>query len=130
MHDPSLSHSLSLLGCFCDSHKAYPVWSLRALRAVNDRIAYKDIVIVSSAVSSDARLYERDGREFLLPPVANAFNGRLSVLVDKDGEMWIADETALVSLDGSTKLRRLPSNIYFWFAWFAFHPETDVYEVP
>ena len=96
MHDPSLSHSLPLLGCFCDSHKAYPVWSLRALRAVNDRIADKDIVIVSSAVSSDARVYERDGREFLLPPVANAFNGRPSVLVDKDGETWMADETALL----------------------------------
>lgn len=32
-------------------------------------------------------------------------------------------------LDGSNKLRQLPTNIYFWFAWFAFHPETDVYEV-
>ena len=27
-------------------------------------------------------------------------------------------------------LRRLLSNIYFWFAWFAFHPETDLYDLP
>ena len=113
-----------------DIHKAYPVSTLRDLRVVNDRVADRDVVIVSSAVSSDARVYERDGQEFLLPPNATAFEARPPVLVDKEGETWSAGEAALVSADGSTTLRRLPSNIYFWFAWFAFHPETDVYDVP
>jgi hypothetical protein len=48
-------------------------------------------------------------------------------MVDESGETWTAGESALVSEDGSTKLRRLSSNIYFWYAWFAFHPETDLY---
>ena len=48
-------------------------------------------------------------------------------MVDESGETWTAGESALVSEDGSTTLRRLSSNIYFWYAWFAFHPETDLY---
>ena len=113
-----------------DSHKAYPVSSLRTLRVVNDRIADRDVVIVSSAVSSDARVYERDGQEFFPPPKATSFDGRPPVLINNEGETWTADEAALTSPDGSTELRRLPSNIYFWFAWFAFHPETDLYGAP
>jgi hypothetical protein len=48
-------------------------------------------------------------------------------MVDESGETWTAGESALVSEDGSKTLRRLSSNIYFWYAWFAFHPETDLY---
>ena len=113
-----------------DGHKAYPVSSLRALRVINDSVADRDVVIISSAVSSDARVYERNGQEFNQPRSTNAFDGRPSILVDDEGRTWTADEAALVPEDGSIKLRRLPSNIHFWFAWFAFHPETEVYDSP
>lgn len=108
-----------------DSHKAYPVSTLRALRVVNDRVAGRDVVIVSSAISSDFRVYERDGQDFQLP--LGPFDGRPGVMVDENGETWTAGESAPVSEDSSTTLRRLSSNIYFWFAWFAFRPETDLY---
>ena len=111
-----------------DNHKAYPVSSLRALRVVNDRVGDLDIVIVSSSISSDIRVYERIGQEFHLPSTATSFDGRPSIIIDQNGDIWTAAETALVSENGSATLRRLPSNIYFWFAWFAFHPETVLYE--
>ena len=112
-------------GSISDSHKAYPGSTLRALRVINDRVAGRDVVIVSSAISSDIRVYERDGQEFQRP--SGAFDGRPAAIVDESGETWTAGESALVSEDGSTTLRRLSSNIYFWYAWFAFHPETDPY---
>ena len=82
-------------------------------------------MIVSSAISSDIRVYERDDQEFQRP--SGAFDGRPAAIVDESGETCTAGESALVSEDGTTTLRRLSSNIYFWYAWFAFHPETDLY---
>ncbi len=71
-----------------DSHKAYPVSTLRALRVVNDRVAGRDVVIVSSTTSSDFRVYERDGQDFQLP--LGPFDGRPGVMVDENGETWTA----------------------------------------
>ena len=73
-------------------------------------------MIVSSAISSDFRVYERDAQELQLP--VGSFDGRLAAKVYESGETWTAGESALVSEDGSTTLRRLSSNIYFWYAWF------------
>ena len=120
--DGRLGTKAGVLGVsISDSHKAYPVSTLRALRVVNDRVAGRDVVIVSSAISSDIRVCERGGQECQLP--SGASDNRPAALVDQDGETWTASETALVSEDGSTTLRRLSSNIYFWFA---FHPDTEV----
>jgi len=124
--DSRLGTKAGVLGVsISDSHIAYTVSTLRALRVVNDRVAGRDVVIVSSAISSDIRVYERDAQEFQLP--SGSFDGRPAAMVDESGETWTAGESALVSEDGSTTLRRLSSNIYFWYAWFAFHPETDLY---
>ena len=108
-----------------DSHIAYTVSTLRALRVVNDRVVGRDVVIVSSAIRSGIRVYEHDAQELQLP--SGSFDGRPAAKVYESGETWTAGESALVSEDGSTTLRRLSSNIYFWYAWFAFHPETDLY---
>ena len=32
----------------------------------------------------------------------------------------------VIKIDGS----EIPTTTAFWFAWYAFHPETEVYEVP
>ncbi|MFP6566997.1 MAG: hypothetical protein VB961_06880, partial [Dehalococcoidia bacterium] len=64
-------------------------------------------MIVSSAISSDIRVYERDGQEFQLP--SRSFDGRPAAMVDESGETWTAGESALVSEDGSTTLLRLSS---------------------
>jgi hypothetical protein len=83
--------------------KRNPVSTLRALRVVNDRVAGRNVVIVSSAISSDIRVYERDGQEFQLP--SGSFGGRPAAIVDESGKTWTAGESALVSEDGSTTLR-------------------------
>ena len=104
--DSRLGTKAGVLGVsISDSHIAYTVSTLRALRVVNDRVAGRDVVIVSSAISSDIRVYERDAQEFQLP--SGSFDGRPAAMVDESGETWTAGESALVSEDGSTTLRRL-----------------------
>ena len=55
-----------------DSHKAYPVATLRELRVLNDTVSDRNIVIISSGSSSGSsskvRVYDSGGNEFSLPP--------------------------------------------------------------
>ena len=110
-----------------EEQKAYPVHVLREERLVNDVVGGTEVVIVASSNSSAARVYEASGREFAVPE-AGAPVGLPTSIVDGDGAAWQVTEEALVSADGSARLERLYSQISFWFGWFAFHPETLLYE--
>jgi hypothetical protein len=112
-----------------DSHKAYPVATLRGLNLVNDRVGEQNIVIVASGSSSSIRIYESADYSFSLPPDAGEVHGIPSTLIDQDGNEWAVSEDALTSGDTELpELRRLPSFISFWFGWFAFHPDTALFE--
>ena len=50
-------------------------------------------------------------------------------IVDESGTVWEVTEDALVSTADSTQtLPRIPTHMSFWFGWFAFYPDTLVYE--
>ena len=50
-------------------------------------------------------------------------------LVDKNGHVWDVTEEALVNTsDSSQTLPRIPTHSSFWFGWYAFYPETELYE--
>ena len=111
-----------------DVAKAYPVEVIREERLINDLIGGSEVVIVASSNSSAARVYERSGREFSLPDSVAPVGLPVS-LVDSAGVEWRVTEDALVSsADPSETLRRVYSQISFWFGWFAFHPETLLYD--
>ena len=115
---------------FGDVHKAYPVEMLQQERLVNDVVGGTELVIIASATSSGATVYARQGREFRLPESDTASHGLPMSLVDSDDVEWRVTEEALVSTaDSSLRLPRLPSQISFWFGWFAFHPDTLLFEV-
>lgn len=106
--------------------KAYPASALRELRVVNDAAGGVDIVILSSALSSDARVYERGGRAFALlagddsPAVPR-------VLADADGAEWDVRADSIRKRGGGETLARVPSLIHFWFGWRAFHPDAPLF---
>ena len=53
-------------------------------------------------------------------PVTDQLNGSIvKVIFDKDSQ------TAVIQ---DSKGKELPSVVGFWFAWFAFHPETKVFK--
>jgi hypothetical protein len=106
--------------------KAYPVSTLRAMRVVNDRVGDEEVVIVASAGSSNARVYQRQGQRFGLLPGEMA-QGLPAAVIDGDGNRWTVTDDGLTD-DSGVVLRRISANISFWFAWFAFHPETELFE--
>ena len=110
-----------------DVHKAYPTGVLQRERVVNDELGGTEVVIVASASSASARAYLRKGRVFRLPE-AEAPGTLATSLVDSNGVTWRVTEEALVNTsDLLTTLPRLRSHISFWFGWYAFHPDTQVY---
>jgi hypothetical protein len=51
-----------------------------------------------------------------------------TTLVDSNGVTWQVTEAYLVPTSGpSQKLERVASHMSFWFGWFQFHPDTEVY---
>ena len=109
--------------------KAYPVAALRELRLVNDVVGGVEIAILSSALSSDARVFERGDSEFALADAAADSPAVPSAIIDQDGAEWDVRDDGLHKRGGGGEiLPRVPSLIYFWFGWRTFHPDTLVWE--
>ena len=115
-----------------DSYKAYSSAALRAHRIVNDVVGGEAIVVLGSAVSEGARAYYRGGRSFkLVPNDGGVHLGVPSVIADADGGTWQVTEGFLVNTaDESEQLPRIPTHMSFWFGWFQFHPDTELYTGP
>ncbi len=110
------------------SHKAYPLSLLRERRVVNDVVGGLPVVIAASPNSSAARVYARGDRSFEPDSREGTLPAAPSRLVDRSGAVWQIEEDALTSsADPAEELPRVPASVSFWFAWLAFHPDTEVY---
>ena len=114
------------------SYKAYYSIALQRSRIVNDVVGGEEILVLGSATSQGARAYYRGGRSFRLAPSDG--NGQLgipSTIEDTDGGTWQVTEEFLVNMaDESERLARIPTHMSFWFGWFQFHPDTELYAGP
>ena len=111
-----------------DSAKAYRVVDLQQVRLINDTLGDLNVVVVASPDSRAGRIYERGDTLFSLP-ASNQPDATPSVLVDENGVEWQTTETGLVNqADPSEVLPRVPSLTSFWFGWFQYHPDTEVYQ--
>ena len=115
-----------------DSYKAYSSAALQRSRIVNDVVGGEEIVVLGSATNQGARAYYRGGRSFRLAPSDG--DGQLgipSTIADTDGGTWQVTEEFLVNMaDESKRLARIPTHMSFWFGWFQFHPDTELYTGP
>ena len=105
------------------SAKAYPLELLFAERVVNDRVGALPVVLVAEPQSRSVRAYLRGGRELAEGPSADR-------LVDPaDGLLYRVEEEALVpAAAGVSRLPRYAGHHAYWFGWYAFFPETALYE--
>ena len=111
-----------------DSAKAYSVVDLQQARLINDTLGDLNVVVVASPDSRAGRIYERGDTVFSLP-ASDQPEATPSVLVDENGVEWQTTETGLVNqADPSEVLPRIPSLTSFWFGWFQYHPDTEVYQ--
>jgi hypothetical protein len=101
--------------------KAYPLDALLASDAVNDRVGGVPLVLVPDASGGAVRVFERGERSFHLDA-----QGRL---VDESGNVWQVAESQLLPGPGAAAepLPRIPGHVAYWFGWFAFYPNTEVF---
>ena len=89
---------------------------------VNDRVGATPVVVVGHGATRTVRAYERGNLDFR--------SGRDpdTLVAEATGEVWRVDEEALVAPSGDRRLARVAGHLAYWFGWFAFHPETPVYQ--
>ena len=105
--------------------KAYPLEVLRKTTVVNDELGGQSLVVVTTGWLG-SRAYERGDRTFLLE---EGDDTETPVLTDSNGVLWRVEEDALVAVDDpSSRLPRIPTHNAYWFGWYSFYPETEVYE--
>ena len=105
--------------------RAYPLEALRKRQVVNDDLGGVALVVVTTG-RLGSRAYERGERAFILE---EGVESDTTLLTDSDGRLWRAEEEALVSVDDpSLRLERIPSHNAYWFGWYSFYPDTDLYD--
>ena len=130
--DDRLLPKAQLLGLrFNGVSKAYPLDVLIEEKVVNDSVGGQDLVVVTTDQGGGARVYDRGTHRFRLvrsEVQPESTGNRSGILLDRQGRRWQVREEALVSLDGSSDpLLRLPSHMAYWFGWYAFNADTEVY---
>ena len=108
--------------------RAYPIELLREERIVHDRIAGVDLIVIASATSSDAHIFENpDGLTFSLPEDAPEAGIPLKIVDEKGTEWNVRRDKLTDASEPSNVLKAVPSNVSFWFGWYAFHRGTELY---
>ena len=128
LRDETFDPKAVVVGLVIDqAAKAYAVRDLQAARLVNDTVGGRNVVVVASPNSRAGRIYQRQGLTFA-PAEPDDPNLPPAVLLDDTGARWTVTEEALVAeSDPSQTLSRIPSITSFWFGWYQYHPDTEIY---
>lgn len=104
--------------------KAYLLESLRKQNVINDQLGDLSLVMITIG-HLGSRAYERGDLTFALE---QGEESESTILTDSEGRLWRVEEDALVRLeDTSDRLPRIPSHNAYWFGWYSFYPDTEVY---
>lgn len=113
-----------------DKAKAYPVERALKEKVINDRLGEEPLVVVADPESGSVRIYRRGEHTF-------APGARPGEIVDGQGRRWTVGEDALAvegtegAAEGApARLERLPGHQAFWFGWYSFFPESELYGAP
>ena len=94
---------------------------------VNDTVGGLNVVVVASPESRAGRIYERGDLVFATVEDDDP-NLAPSALLDDSSNRWTVSEEGLIAdADPSRQLQRIPSITSFWFGWFQYHPDTEIY---
>lgn len=99
--------------------KAYALKAVLRERVVNDRLGEEPLVVVGDPETGAVRAYRRGTR---------TFRGDVAdTLIDDQGRRWTVGEEALVPPEGEAPLERVPGHLSYWFGWYGFFPQTELY---
>jgi len=106
-----------------DGHaKAFVAQAALAAGVVNDAVGSLPVVLVADSRSGSIRVYERGERSF-------RWNEE-DRLVDDRERVWSLTEEALALTNEAgevEQLKRIPGHVAFWFGWYGFFPNTEVW---
>lgn len=90
------------------SAKAWPIKVFRTKPVINDRVGFKDVVLIGDAKTRTVRAYVRKpDEEFKI------LKGQLS----SNRMQWTIEEDFLISKNGKEKRSRVAGHVAYWFAW-------------
>ena len=113
---------------FDDMPRAYPLEELANAPVVNDSLADVNVVIITEA-SPERDFFEPGGaavRAYNRGDLTLSATDNDGEFVDEDGTIWQLTEDALIADDGRT-MERIAGHLAFWFGWYGFYPETDLF---
>jgi hypothetical protein len=117
--------------------KAYELTALIEEKVLNDVLGEAALVLVAQRGTvnvegsnlrvgpitydsgGEVRAYQRGNHSFTA-------SSNLDILIDEHGQPWQVTEDALVGPDGK-RLERIPGHLAYWFGWFAFFPNTQLF---
>jgi hypothetical protein len=102
-------------------HKVYPLDTLRRTPVVNDRVGTTNVLVLGDAGGRTARAYERGALVF----EAGATPGEL--VERATDRRWRVQEERLLQPETGQTLPRLGGHVVYWFGWYAFYPDAEVY---
>jgi hypothetical protein len=119
--------------------KAYDVKAVTAEGVVNDTVGKTPVVLIGGHMvlvnglnrrvgpvtytnGGEVRAYERGDQVFSAGPEPD-------ILLDAAGKPWQVTEEALLGPDGQTA-PRVGGHLAYWFGWYAFFPNTELYPKP
>jgi hypothetical protein len=101
--------------------KAFPLEGFRREPVVNDRVGQTPVVVIGRPETRSGRAYERGSVVFR----AGRDPGELRET--GTGASWRVEEERLVDPATGRRLPRVGAHVVYWFGWYAFYPESDVY---
>ncbi len=110
---------------------AYPFKELAFTPVVNDIAGGTPVLVVFDILTQFAAAYSRDvgDRVLTFAALEEAEHGEVRMRDEETGSLW--DGLTAEALEGplaGERLRQLPSNYSFWFAWKDYHPETALFD--
>lgn len=106
--------------------RAYPLGTVQAEGIIHDQLGILPVLLIFDEMLGTVLAYrpEIDGQRLTFTAAA-----QFGFFTDEEtGSLW--DGRSGVAVDGplaGAELPQLSGPLVFWFAWSAFHPETDVY---
>ena len=117
--------------------KAYQVEALANDKVLNDTLGGQPVVLIANRgtvtvdglhqaqgpvfydAGGEVRAFDRGDDTFIAGDDADS-------VIDNTGNQWLVNEEALIGPDGKLA-ERLPGHLAYWFGWYAFFPNTQLY---
>ena len=110
---------------------AYPLERILPVGITLDVVGEQPLLLLAKA-TPEREFFEPGGaivRAYERASTSQTFTWDVAanLLTDQDGAQWHITEEALVSPEGA-KLARIAGHLAFWFGWYSYFPETEVFE--